>query len=116
MFEAPGGTLSYFAGSQETQQRHSSQCAYYCLDGDLCQMGIMESRLRRAGFNVVRSQSGTYPGFRECDLDEYKRALKYLFDRRVPGWWNQKLIDHGICTQQEYDAALTAECKGKRAV
>lgn len=80
--------------------------AYYLLDGDLSQMGIMHDRLLARGYPVVKSD--VYPGFRREHLDLYVSALRYLYESRVEGWWNQerKLIEHGICTQEEYDRAL----------
>jgi len=83
--------------------------AYYIFDGDLHQMGVIYTTLLNAGFPVVKNN--VYPGFTESNQDEYKRALLYLFERRVEGWWNQrsKLIEYGICTQAEYMAALNRE-------
>jgi hypothetical protein len=87
---------------------HPRRAAYYLLDGDLNQMSFMERTLKSAGFNVVRSTSGTYPGFPEDAEHEYIRALKFLWDRQITGWWNQKLamIRHGVCTAEEFDQVL----------
>jgi hypothetical protein len=80
--------------------------AYFLLDGDISQMATMEARLRAVGFRLYRSTSGTYPGFPRDEEAEYQRALRYLFENRVPGWWNQRMVDRQICTQEEFDKAL----------
>ena len=87
----------------------SDDRAFYLLQGDLSQMGRMYAALSQAGFPIVKS--GVYPGFARDDLEHYKRALRYIFSRRIDGWWNQEeaLISHGVCTQAEYDAALGRE-------
>jgi hypothetical protein len=66
----------------------------------------MEQRLLDAGFSVVRSGSGTYPGFPVGEKEKYKKALRYLFEHRVRGWWNQPMREHGICTEEEFSQAL----------
>jgi hypothetical protein len=98
MFTIPQGTANYFANNV-------SGDAYYIFSGDLNQMGIIEDKLRNAGFNVCRTASGTYPGFPRNELEEYKRALKYVYDNHIEGWWNQLhyFLEHGICTQEEYN-------------
>lgn len=101
-FSVPLGTHDYFRGYKEPE----GEAAYFLLTGDLCQMGTMEELLTRAGFPVARSQSGTYPGFKKADEAEYLRALKHLFNCRIDGWWNQPLVERGICTQAEFDEAL----------
>jgi len=80
--------------------------AYYTFGGDLNQMGIIYSTLLEAGFNVVKSN--VYPGFPKDKKEEYIRALKYLWDYKVEGWWNQegKMIENGICTWNKFQAAL----------
>lgn len=110
----PEGTRQYLAMFGDGKP--AGQCAYYTLGGDLNQMGIMEERLRDAGFNVVRSQSGTYPGFLESEKDEYVRALKYLFVYRVAGWWNQReaMIENKVCAPAEFKDALDAQIASKR--
>ena len=76
----------------------------YCLNGDLNQMGVMAARLNADGFDV--RMLNVYPGF--ASLEEYKKALRYLWVKRIEGWWGQErdLIKYGICTQTEYDDAL----------
>ena len=80
--------------------------AYYVFDGDLQQMGTIYTVLLEAGFKVVKSN--VYPGFPRDQLEEYIRALRYVYENRIKGWWNQEkdLIKHEICTQEEYDKAL----------
>ena len=100
MFNVPQGTLGWFAGNK-------GGAAYYLLDGDLNQMGLMEEVLRSAGFTTIcRSSSGTYPGFRQNEPATFKDALAYLFTNRIEGWWNQKMVQYGVCTQPEFDAAV----------
>jgi hypothetical protein len=107
LFNTPSGTASYLGNSRTGD-------AYFLLEGDLNQMGIMERRLRDGGFNVARSSSGTYPGFPKDQEAEYLRALKWLYERRVEGWWNQRLVEHKVCTQAEFDAALTKFCEDRK--
>lgn len=80
--------------------------AYYTFCGDLSQMGTIEQRLRGAGFNVVKNN--VYPGFPKDAKEEYLRALKYVWEHKVDGWWNQKdaLFEHGICTKQEFNDSI----------
>lgn len=80
--------------------------AYFVFQGDLNQMGILYARLLEAGFPVVKSD--VYPGFPRDQEEEYIRALRFVFDNRIEGWWNQErdLIKHEICTQEEFDKAL----------
>lgn len=87
-------------------ERPQVKRAYYLLSGDLIQMSRMEDALRQAGFRVARSD--VYPGFYEEDKERYLAALRYLFDRRIEGWWNQEreMVQQGTCTQREYDVAI----------
>lgn len=80
--------------------------AYFVFEGDLNQMGIIYARLLWAGFRVVKSD--VYPGFPRDQEEEYIKALRFLFDNRVEGWWNQErdLVRYEICTQGEFDKAL----------
>lgn len=102
MFSVAPGVAS--ALSNMTDDR-----AFYLLHGDLSQMGTMYESLHRAGFPVVKS--GVYPGFARHDVEHFKRALRYVFSRRLDGWWNQEqaLLAHDVCTRAEYDAALARE-------
>jgi hypothetical protein len=112
MFNMPQGTEDYF--NQRGGFAQSQGDAYHIFSGDLCQMGTMGRVLREAGFAVITS--GTYPGFPKEAEDEYVRALKYLYDHRVDGWWGQrgKLIEHKVCTEAEFDTALDVECEQRR--
>lgn len=76
------------------------------LYGDLSQMGTMTRALQEAGFDVRHSD--VYPVIQG---DEIKRALKYLWDRKVDGWRDNKhsLIKYGICTADEFMAHLRSE-------
>ncbi len=100
-----GGTMEWLRSYKATPVMGPH--AYYLLIGDLNQMGIMERTLKDAGFPVVRSQSGTYPGFLKQDKDEFVKALRYLFEHRVEGWWGQDIVKHGICTDAEFKSALS---------
>ena len=53
--------------------------AYYTLDGDLNQMGLMYTELLRAGFQVVKTN--VYPGFMKADKDEYIKTEMDPMDR-----------------------------------
>lgn len=81
--------------------------AYWLLSGDLNQMGTMERFLRQRGYPVVKCN--VYPGFAENDKANFLKALKDLFEARVPGWWNQQLVEHKVCSQEEFSAALHRE-------
>ncbi len=72
------------------------------LNGDLGQMGTMKRRLQAAGFTVVNAD--VYPVIEGAD--EIKRALQYLYDNFVEGWWNQRqaCIKYGIATFEEFQA------------
>lgn len=80
--------------------------AYYIFSGDLGQMGLIYEALLQAGFEVVKRN--VYPGFPEDQVDEFRRALDFVFERRIEGWWNQReaLLKYEICTENEYEAAL----------
>jgi hypothetical protein len=80
--------------------------AYYTFSGDLNQMGTIEKALREAGFPVVKNN--VYPGFPKNKKAVYIRALKYLWEHRTHGWWNQEeaFVKNGICTQEEFDHAM----------
>lgn len=101
--------LSISPGVFTAMSNMNDNRAYYTFNGDLNQMGQIESFLRERGFPVVKNN--VYPGFPQSQLEQYKRALKAVFDARVPGWWNQRerLIEHGICTDEEYRSALDRE-------
>lgn len=97
-FSIAPGTLD----SLSTAGRHGG--AYYLLYGDLSQMGIMKRVLQESGRFPTLTYADVYPGFAKDDEENYVRALCFLFERRVAGWWNQreKLIRYGICTEDEY--------------
>jgi len=80
----------------------------FTLDGDLCQMSAMERRLRNAGHPVTLT--GVYPAF--TNEEDFIKALQYLWDYLVEGWWNQSddMIKHGICTKEEYKNTLDEYC------
>lgn len=101
MFQIAPGTLTALS-------RRLDNRAYYTFSGDLSQMGAIEEFLRARGFPVVKSD--VYPGFQEKDLAEYVRALRLIYKMKLDGWWNQEqaLIEHHICTPQEFLACLHA--------
>jgi len=43
-------------------------------------------------------------------------ALKYLFERKVDGWWGQQdsLEKYGICTSEEFTSALDWEVEKQK--
>lgn len=100
-FQFAPGTLTALSG------RHDDR-AYYMFSGDLSQMGTIEEFLRVRGFPVVKSD--VYPGFQKEDLAEYVRALRLIYETKIDGWWNQEraLIEHHICTREEFLARLNA--------
>ena len=107
-FRLAPGTLTALSGRTDNR-------AYYIFDGDLNQMGLIEDALRGAGFPVVKSD--VYPGFPENDKETYVRALRFVYERRIEGWWNQreKLIEHGICTEDEFKIALGVQVETSKA-
>lgn len=98
-FQMAPGTLTALQNMDDNR-------AYYTFGGDLNQMGLIFRRLADAGFPVVKSN--VYPGFPRDQEEEYKRALRFVYEHQVEGWWNQreKLIAYGICTQEEFTATL----------
>ncbi len=85
--------------------------AYFTFTGDLGQMGCIEAALRQAGYPVVKS--GVYPGFAKEQEDLFRQALAYVFEYKIDGWWNQEvgMVRYGICTQEEFRAALSRQVK-----
>jgi hypothetical protein len=77
------------------------------LQGDLAQMGTMSRMLEDAGINVRHRD--VYPIIQV--RDNIVRALQYLWDYRVPGWWGQHdyLIEYGICNDDEYRERLRSK-------
>lgn len=71
----------------------------FSLQGDLNQMGVQKAFLQGRGFDV--KMTDVYPRVRGKDE---VRALRAIWDRRIPGWWNYhyKNIKHGICTETEW--------------
>jgi len=94
---APGALAALGGAGRDTTDRDVEKLS---LSGDLGQMGTMAARLRRAGFDVRNSD--VYPVIQ--GEDEIKRALQYLWDNRVDGWWNQEraFIKYGIATHDEW--------------
>ena len=76
----------------------------FTLDGDLSQMATQGEFLRKAGFRVGRVD--VYPGL--YTEEDYKAALKAIWENRVDGWWNyeEKYVEYGICTSEEFRAYL----------
>jgi hypothetical protein len=71
-------------------------------NGDLCQMMAQAEALRNGGFDVGRRD--VYPTVPAKDRE---RAVRFLWERRVEGWWN---LEHDlvpkIISQEEFDLAL----------
>lgn len=82
-------------------RRSPTHTAY--LDGDLRQMSAQRDFLLARGFSV--EQNDVYPCV--MPVDE-KPAIQAIYDARIEGWWNyeRKLVALGICTQEQYNAAL----------
>lgn len=76
----------------------------FCFKGDLCQMADQERELRRQGFAIKNSD--VFPVVES--KDEYKEALRFIWDRRVNGWWNymDDFIEYGICDAEEFTSSL----------
>jgi hypothetical protein len=76
------------------------------------QVLAQEAHLRQLGVEVTRSD--VYIIVKEADME---RSLRSIFTNRVDGWWTyqERYLKLGICTDQEFDAALE-EMKRKGAV
>jgi len=81
--------------------------------GDLCQMADQERELRRQGFAV--GNSDVYPTV--DSEDEYIEALRFIWNRKINGWWNYKddYVKYGICNAAEYIAALKRSVESKKS-
>jgi len=81
--------------NEETSQEYN-----FFLQGDLCQMSTQKTFLVNRG--VSTKQNNVYPCLRQMDV---KMALELIYTNRVEGWWHyeQKCIDLGICTKEEWD-------------
>jgi len=91
------GTMSALAGVGTDSSDQGAEKVM--LHGDLSQMGRMGDALRRAGFDVRNMD--VYPVIQG---EEIKAALTYLWERRIPGWDNQRraLVRYGVCTEEEF--------------
>lgn len=78
------------------------------LQGDLNQMSIQAEALRAHGFTITFSD--VYPIVQT--EDDFKRALKLLWDREIPGWWHylERMIEYGICTKEAWQEKLGHYC------
>jgi len=75
----------------------------FLLMGDLRTMSEMEAFFRKNGFEV--GHQNVYPALREQDIE---RALRLLWERKYVRWCPQfrsKLIELGICTDEQFVAA-----------
>lgn len=83
----------------------------FCFRGDLCQMADQERELRRQGFAV--GNSDVYPVVNS--EEEYKKALQFIWDRKINGWWNYKddLVKYGICDAEEFTSVLRRQVEAK---
>jgi hypothetical protein len=79
------------------------------LQGDLNQMSIQAEALRAQGFDI--GFSDVYPIVRT--EDDFKRALKLLWDREIPGWWHylERMVEYGICTKESWQEKLDNYCE-----
>ncbi len=80
----------------------------FLFDGDLHQMAVQGDFLRSRGFAV--GSVNVYPAVRT--EEEFKSALLAIWQAKVEGWWQhqQKYSEYGICTPDEFTAALDREC------
>ena len=81
------------------------------LKGDLCQMDAQHKFLTRWGISV--KFNNVYPCVRECDKE---KTFKLLWEKRCDGWWHYdaQYVALGICTPDEFSAALTRQCERDR--
>ncbi|WP_050809957.1 hypothetical protein [Desulfosporosinus sp. OT] len=85
----------------------------FVLSGDLCQMADQERELRRRGFSL--GNSDVYPTVNS--EDEYIDALRFIWNRRVNGWWNYKddYVKYGICSAEEFSLALKWSVESRKS-
>lgn len=90
----------------------SNATGFASLNGDLNQMSIQADFLRAQGFTIRFSD--VYPVI-ETE-DDFKRALKLLWDRQVAGWWHyrERMIEYGICTNESWTNKLQAYTETRR--
>lgn len=85
----------------------------FYFEGDLCQMADQELELRRQGFAV--GNSDVYPVV--DSEEEYKKALRFIWDRKINGWWHykDKYAKYGICDAEEFTSVLRRQVEaGKK--
>lgn len=94
-------TTSCALSSLFEAQKHDTR-AYYTLDWDLHQIGVMRKFLNSQGLRVV--SNNVYPGFEKEREEDFKNALQLLYQNRIEWWWNQRsnLIKYKICTNDEF--------------
>jgi hypothetical protein len=82
------------------------------LNGDLNQMSIQADVLRAQGFTITFND--VYPIVQT--EDDFKRALKLLWDRQVAGWWHyrERMIEYGICTNETWTNKLQEYTASRR--
>lgn len=84
----------------------------FLIDGDLNQMGIQERFLRERGFTVGRRN--VYPALRT--EEEFNAAIKAIWESRIAGWWHyrKRLVENDVCTEEQFEQVLDAECDRRR--
>ena len=104
------GTLGALSNAGTDTTDHDTEGI--SLTGDLSQMGTMGRVLRTAGFDVRNAD--VYPVIQ--GREEIVRALRYLWDHMIDGWWNQSdaMVKYGICTFDEYRERLSLQCDRDR--
>jgi hypothetical protein len=87
----------------------SNAHGFASLQGDLNQMSIQAEALRAHGFEI--GFSDVYPIVKT--EDDFKRALRLLWDHEVPGWWHykEKMTQYGICTEESWKEKLENYCE-----
>lgn len=78
----------------------------FSFNGDLNCMGIQAQFLKLKGFDIAFND--VYPCVKT--EDEFKRAIKLIFDNDVEGWWNyrEKILKYGICDEQTWQQKIEA--------
>lgn len=97
---APGTITALNGVGTDTRDKGVEQLSLY---GDLSQMGTMSQVLKDQGFDVRNWD--VHPVIQG---EEIPKALRYLYDYKIHGWWNQQeaLIKYNICTQEDFSKAL----------
>jgi|WetSurMetagenome_2_1015567.scaffolds.fasta_scaffold515241_1 hypothetical protein len=101
-----GAGIRLLAGLND--QPEPSKEYSFTLSGDLNQMVEQMDHLFKMGLDVQRKN--IYPVIKGSDK---KVALQLIYKNRINGWWlyKKEYIKLGICTGDEFNHELHAQCE-----